>query len=74
MIVLSLSPIILKVFLDTGPRIYFSLEVQAAPLAIPKLVTPLLSGAVLQTELVPGTANASNYHLELLLSKVIISI
>ena len=43
MIVLLVSTIILKVFLDTEPRIYFSLEGQVAPLALPNLVAPLFS-------------------------------
>ena len=43
MIVLSLSTIILKVFVDTGPRIYFSLEVQAAPLSYTKVGNIIVS-------------------------------
>ena len=36
MIVLLVGTIILKVFVDTEPRIYFSLEVQVVPLALTK--------------------------------------
>ena len=43
MIVLLVSTIILKVFVDTEPRIYFSLEGQIVHLALPNLVAPLFS-------------------------------
>ena len=46
MIVLLVSIIILKVFVDTEPRIYFSLEGQVVPLALPNLVAPLFSDVV----------------------------
>ena len=41
MIVLLLSTIILKVFVDTEPRIYFNLYGQIVPLALPNSVAPL---------------------------------
>ena len=69
-----MSTTILKIFLDTEPSIYFSIEGQVVPLALPNLVESLFSDVVLQTELVPGTANASKYRLEIVLRKVIISI
>ena len=46
MIVLLVNTIILKVFVDTEPRIYFSLEGQVVPLALPNMVTPLFSDVV----------------------------
>ena len=46
MIVLLVSTIILKVFFDTEPRIYFSLEGQVVPLVLPDLVAPLFSDVV----------------------------
>ena len=42
MIVILLSTIILKVLVNTEPRIYFSLEGQVVPLALPKLAISLL--------------------------------
>ena len=69
-----MSTTILKIFLDTEPSIYFSIEGQVVPLASPTLVESLFSDVVLQTELVPGTANASKYHLKIVLRKVIVSI
>ena len=43
MIVLLVSTNVLKVFVDTEARIYFSLEGQEVPLALPNLVAPLFS-------------------------------
>ena len=74
MIVLLVSTVILKVFVDAEPRIYFSLEGQVVRLALLNLVAQLFSNVVEQTNLVPGTANASKYHLEVVLNQLIISI
>ena len=41
MIVLLVSTNVLKVFVDTEPRMYFSLEGQEVPLVLPNLVAPL---------------------------------
>ena len=41
MIVLLVSTIILKFFVDTEPRIYFSLEGEVVPLALLNLVLSL---------------------------------
>ena len=46
MIILLVSIIILKVFVDIEPRIYFSLEDQVVPLVLPNLVAPLFSDIV----------------------------
>ena len=46
MIVLLVRTIFLKVFVDTEPRIYFSLEGQVVSLALPNLVAPLFSEVV----------------------------
>ena len=43
MIILLVITIILKAFVDTKLRIYFSLESQIVPLALLNLVTPLFS-------------------------------
>ena len=42
MIVLLVSTIVLKVFVDTEPEIYFTLEGQVVPLALPNLVPPFI--------------------------------
>ena len=46
MTLLLVSTIILKVFVDTEPRRYFSLEGQVVPLALPNFVAPLFSDVV----------------------------
>ena len=74
MIVLLVSTVILKVFVDAEPKIYFSLEGQVVLLALLNLVAKLFSNVVEQTKLVPGTANAPKYHLEVVRNKLIISI
>ena len=68
MIVLIVSIIILKFFVDTKHRIESS-----CTLSFTKFGSTIVSRHCL-TKLVPGTANASKYHLELVLSKVMISI
>ena len=74
MIILLVGNFILNFIVYTEPRIYFSLEGQVLSLALLNLVAPLFTDFALQTKLVPGTANASKCHLELVLSKVMISI
>ena len=74
MTVLLVSTVILKVFVDAEPRIYFSFEGQVVLSALLNLVAQLFSNVVEQTKLVPGTANASKYHLEVVRNKLIISI
>ena len=74
MIVLLVSTVILKVFVDAEPRIYFSLEGKVVLLALLNLVAHLFSNVVEQTKPVPGTVNASKYHLEVVLIQLIIRI
>ena len=54
MIVLLVSTVILKAFVDAEPRIYFSLEGQVVLLALLNLVAQLFSNVIEQTKLVPG--------------------
>ena len=49
-----MSTVILKVFVDAEPRIYFSLEGQVVLLALLNLVAQLFSNVIEQTKLVPG--------------------
>ena len=46
MTVLLVSTIIVKVFVDTEPKTYLSLEGQVVPLVLPDLVAPLFSDVV----------------------------
>ena len=75
MILLLVSTIILEVFINTEPRILLSCTIRLYPLALPKMVTHCFQALFnRRNELVLDTANASQYHLELVLCKVITSI